>query len=85
MIEEALMHDKMLPIAIAEFNPNLIVFIKSPTVLANDEADWSTKSPLNAYNNFPIATAVSLMRLEKPHSLSYQERTRTSVPSMTLV
>src|SRR5208283_2451023 len=31
-----------------------------------------------------IATAVSDMRLEKPHSLSYQERTRTNVPSMTL-
>src|SRR5688500_18394938 len=32
-----------------------------------------------------MATAVSHMRLEKPHSLSYQERTRTSVPSITLV
>ena len=31
------------------------------------------------------ATAVSDMRLEKPHSLSYQESTRTKLPSMTLV
>src|SRR5882724_6789103 len=36
-------------------------------------------------NSFPIATAVSAMRLEKPHSLSYQDITRTKVPSMTLV
>ncbi len=35
--------------------------------------------------SLPIATAVSTMRLEKPHSLSYQDITRTSVPSMTLV
>ncbi|TAU90489.1 hypothetical protein ELI41_19105 [Rhizobium leguminosarum] len=31
------------------------------------------------------ATAVSDMRLEKPHSLSYQDRMRTKLPSMTLV
>ncbi len=35
--------------------------------------------------NLPIATAVSAMRLEKPHSLSYHDITRTSVPSITLV
>src|SRR5262249_6351834 len=35
--------------------------------------------------NLPIATAVSIIRLEKPHSLSYHDITRTSVPSMTLV
>ena len=35
--------------------------------------------------SFAMATAVSLMRFEKPHSLSYQDMTRTSVPSMTLV
>ena len=29
------------------------------------------------------ATAVSAMRLEKPHSLSYQVRMRTKLPSMT--
>ncbi len=31
------------------------------------------------------ASVVSSMRLEKPHSLSYQAHTLTSVPSMTLV
>src|SRR5262245_1439588 len=36
-------------------------------------------------SNLPIATAVSAMRLENPHSLSYQDITRTSVPLMTLV
>src|SRR6185437_6862034 len=35
--------------------------------------------------SFAIATAVSAMRLENAHSLSYQESTRTKVPSMTLV
>src|SRR6516165_6875514 len=35
--------------------------------------------------SFPIATAVSTIRLEKPHSLSYHAITRTSVPSITLV
>ena len=35
--------------------------------------------------SLPIATAVSAMRFEKPHSLSYQARMRTKVPSMTLV
>ena len=35
--------------------------------------------------SLPSATAVSFMRLEKPHSLSYQVRMRTKVPPMTLV
>ncbi len=35
--------------------------------------------------SFPMAAATSIMRFEKPHSLSYQARTRTNVPSMTLV
>ena len=35
--------------------------------------------------SFPIATAVSDKRFEKPHSLSYQDRIRTKVPSITLV
>ena len=34
---------------------------------------------------FDQASVVSSMRLEKPHSLSYQAQTFTSVPSMTLV
>ena len=33
----------------------------------------------------PMATAVSFMRLEKPHSLSYQDTTRQNVPSTTCV
>jgi len=33
----------------------------------------------------PSSAATSLMRLEKPHSLSYQESTRTKRPSMTWV
>ena len=37
------------------------------------------------YSSFPIATAVSAMRLEKPHSLSYQDITRTKLPFCTLV
>src|SRR5213076_3509397 len=36
-------------------------------------------------SSFPIATAVSAMRLEKPHSLSYQATMRTNVPPSTLV
>ena len=35
--------------------------------------------------SLPIATAVSDMRFEKPHSLSYQVRIEHSVPSITLV
>jgi hypothetical protein len=35
--------------------------------------------------SLPKATAVSAMRLEKPHSLSYQDITRQKVPSITLV
>src|SRR3546814_2992992 len=35
--------------------------------------------------SLPSATAVSLIRLEKPHSLSYQDRTRTKVSSSTWV
>jgi hypothetical protein len=34
---------------------------------------------------FASATAVSAIRFEKPHSLSYQDKMRTNVPSMTLV
>ena len=39
----------------------------------------------HGHPSLPIATAVSIMRLEKPHSLSYQDITRHNVPSMTLV
>ena len=37
------------------------------------------------YRNFAITPAVSIIRLEKPHSLSYQLTTRASLPSMTEV
>ena len=39
----------------------------------------------NPQISFAIATAVSAMRFEKPHSLSYQDSTRTKLPSITLV
>jgi len=35
--------------------------------------------------SFAQATAVSLMRVEKPHSLSYQLMMETKVPSITFV
>ena len=35
--------------------------------------------------DLPIMAVTSTMRLEKPHSLSYQDRTLTKLPSMTLV
>ena len=39
-----------------------------------------------SYSSLPIATAVSAMRFEKPHSLSYQVRMRHSLPpSIALV
>ena len=44
-----------------------------------------SSAAMAAQSSLPMATAVSAMRLEKPHSLSYQERTRTSLPSITLV
>src|SRR4026209_68920 len=39
----------------------------------------------SAYFAFITATVVSSIRLENPHSLSYQEHTFTNVPSETLV
>lgn len=57
---------------------------KTPSVSPRDVEDWRSqperpiKCPerklegnLLVYNNFPIATAVSLIRFENPHSLSY--------------
>ena len=40
---------------------------------------------VSAQISFAIARAVSLMRVEKPHSLSYQDSTRPSWPSITWV
>ena len=37
------------------------------------------------YRNFAITPAVSIMRFEKPHSLSYHAITLTMSPSMTRV
>jgi len=37
------------------------------------------------YGSLPIATAVSAMRQEKPHSLSYQLSMRTRLPPITVV
>jgi hypothetical protein len=36
-------------------------------------------------NVFPITRATSTIRFENPHSLSYQDNTRTNVPSITCV
>ena len=41
--------------------------------------------PFRGQSSLPIATAVSAMRLEKPHSLSYQVMIETKLPSITLV
>ena len=41
--------------------------------------------PTRGQISLPKATAVSAMRFENPHSLSYQDITRQKVPSMTLV
>ena len=46
---------------------------------------WRLGRRLPSQMSLPIATAVSAMRLEKPHSLSYQDSTRTNVPCITLV
>src|SRR5439155_9774884 len=45
----------------------------------------ATRRRQAAQSVLPMATAVSAIRLEKPHSLSYHDITRTSVPFMTLV
>src|SRR5262249_36489495 len=39
----------------------------------------------NLHDTFDQATVVSIILLEKPHSLSYQAQTFTRVPSMTFV
>ena len=47
---------------------------------ADFNRDWT-----NLVELAPIETAVSAMRLEKPHSLSYHDSTRTKLPGITLV
>jgi|GEM_PF-7013924 len=46
---------------------------------------WGSSNEKRVYLTAIIAAAVSSMRQEKPHSLSYQLMTRTKVPSMTFV
>ena len=41
--------------------------------------------PVSSYPNLPSAAAVSSMRLENPHSLSYQDKTRQKRLSITWV
>src|SRR5580658_3486553 len=43
------------------------------------------RHPQDLHDTFDHAIVVSSMRFEKPHSLSYQEKTLTRVPSMTFV
>src|ERR1700722_4236704 len=52
---------------------------------AAQRKDAAPRPGHETYSSLPIATAVSAMRFEKPHSLSYQAITRTSVPFCTLV
>ena len=65
-------------VASARLRPAIHVFISKSAkdVDARHKAGHDEKYQ----SSFPIATAVSAMRLEKPHSLSYQAITRTSVP-----
>ena len=43
------------------------------------------RHPQDFHDTFDHAIVVSSMRFERPHSLSYQAKTFTRVPSMTLV
>lgn len=57
-----------------------------PTGPRTDHAARSSvKTPRLRQMSLAMAPAVSIMRLEKPHSLSYHDRTRTSLPSITAV
>lgn len=58
---------------------------QNPPLRSKERAPNSQNLKLPPQIVFANATAVSDMRLEKPHSLSYQESTRTKLPSMTLV
>ena len=68
--------------------PRTPEFVTVPALRAHRVANatrCAASGARDAYSSFPIATAVSAMRLEKPHSLSYHDITRTSVPFCTLV
>ncbi len=66
----------------------IIIHLTRPTVpVVHPLPQWRrglNRSRLG-YSSLPIATAVSAMRLEKPHSLSYQAMMRTSVSPITFV
>nr|VFK11084.1 MAG: hypothetical protein BECKLPF1236B_GA0070989_101924 [Candidatus Kentron sp. LPFa] len=47
--------------------------------------NWPRSEPRYAIQAFISATVVSNIRLEKPHSLSYQDSTLTRFPPMTRV
>ena len=79
----------ILVLGIFQYLKNIIIHIKN---FFNKKRDLSNeKSPFKIYFNttylidLPIATAVSSIRLEKPHSLSYHETIRTKFPSITFV
>src|SRR5437764_8500293 len=67
--------------------PRSARLLRMTSVPHGEERASSRVSNHEAINQsfLPIATAVSAMRLEKPHSLSYHDITRTSVPFCTLV
>ena len=48
-------------------------------------AQVRVRQPQDLHDTFDQATVVSIMRFEKPHSLSYQAQTFTRLPSTTLV
>src|SRR5690606_31849378 len=68
---------------------------RDDTILNRDVQVFPDQDPLSSqvrvrhlqdlHDAFDQATVVSSMRLEKPHSLSYQASTLTSVPSITFV
>jgi hypothetical protein len=63
-------------------NVELTTFLTSSAVKAISFFSDKVSSP---QISLAIATAVSDMRFEKPHSLSYHDSTEQSVPSITLV
>ena len=69
----------------AEPGPMLLVTACMGPGSAEQRKGAAPRPGHETYSSFPIATAVSAMRLEKPHSLSYHDITRTSVPFCTLV
>jgi len=65
----------------AEMRPNLL---RQPFWKAC-RPNFPSDHRASVYRNLAICVAVSSIRLEKPHSLSYQDRMRHIVPSITFV